>query len=107
MSREELEKLTAIKLRELAGEYPEITGATGMKKEELVIAILKARGEPIKKVKKEKQKISIVKKDIRALKKDKEKSLAEKDTKKVTEIRKKIKTLKRTTRQLASEKIKE
>ena len=107
MSREELEKLTAIKLRELAEEYPEITGASGMKKEELVIAILKARGEPIKKEKKEKQKISTVKKEIRALKGEKEKSLAEKDSKKVAQLRKKIKKLKRVTRQLADDKKKE
>lgn len=104
MSREELAKLTVTKLRELAGEYPEITGASGMKKEELLVAILKARGEPVKKEKKGKQKISTVKKEIRALKAEKEKSLAEKDAKKVTSLRKKIKNLKRTTRQLAGEK---
>ena len=48
MSREELEKLTATKLRELAHEYSDIEGAHAMKKEELIVAILKARGEPVK-----------------------------------------------------------
>ena len=35
MSREELEKLTATKLREIAKEYDDITGASAMKKEDL------------------------------------------------------------------------
>ncbi|RPJ03809.1 MAG: hypothetical protein EHM37_24255 [Deltaproteobacteria bacterium] len=39
-SRAELEKLTAIKLREIAKEYEQIVGTSGMKKEELVVAIL-------------------------------------------------------------------
>jgi hypothetical protein len=40
-SRADLEKLTAPKLRELAKEkYPNLTGVSGMKKEELVEAIL-------------------------------------------------------------------
>ncbi len=39
--RAELEKLTAPKLRELALEkYPNLTGVSGMKKEELVEAII-------------------------------------------------------------------
>ena len=39
-----LEKMTATELREVAKEIPEITGASGMKKEELISAIKKARG---------------------------------------------------------------
>jgi hypothetical protein len=104
MSREELEKLTVIKLRELAVEYPEIVGATGMKKEDLVVAILKARGEPVKKEKKKPTKIFDVKKEIRSIKKEKEKAITEKDGKKLSKLRKKIKRLKRQTRQMASEK---
>jgi len=50
-SRPELEKLTVVKLRELAHEYPQIVGAVGMKKEELIRAILEARGEPVEKEK--------------------------------------------------------
>ena len=41
---------------------------------------------------------------MRSLKKEKEKSLAEKDSKKAAQIRKQIKKLKRQTRLLASEK---
>ena len=41
MERTELEEMTAPKLRELALEkYPEINGVSGMKKEELVDAII-------------------------------------------------------------------
>ncbi len=103
MSREELEKLTTIKLRELAHEYPEITGAIGLKKEELVVAILKARGEPIKQVKKDIVHISKVKKQLRTVKQDKEKALSEHDAKQLKLLRKQIKKLKRQTRQIAGE----
>jgi len=103
-SRDELEKLTAIKLREIAKEYDEITGASAMKKDELVVAILKARGEPIKEVKKDTKKVADVKKQIRKLKSEKDTSLAEKDGKKTVQLRKQIKKLKRQTRQLAKAK---
>lgn len=103
MSREELEKLTATKLREIAAEYPDIQGAHAMKKEELVIAILKARGEPIKSQKKDAH-IGDVKKEIRTLKAEREKALAAGDKKKITQLRKKIKQLKRQTRLLAAQK---
>ncbi len=101
MSREELEKLTATKLREIAQEYQEITGASAMKKEDLVVAILKARGEPIKEVKKDAIHISEIKKELRGLKKEKQTALGAKDAKKVVQLRKKIKKIKRQTRQLA------
>ena len=103
MSREELEKLTAIKLRELAQEYPDITGASGLKKEELVVAILKARGEPVKQVKKDVVHISKVKKQLRTVKKDKDQAISEHDAKKLHLLRKQIKKLKRQTRQIAGE----
>jgi len=103
MSREELEKLTATKLREIAAEYPDIQGAHAMKKEELIIAILKARGEPTKRQKKDAH-IGDVKKEIRTLKAEKEKALEAGDKKKITQLRKKIKQLKRQTRLLAKQK---
>jgi len=103
MSREELEKLTATKLREIAEEYPDIQGAHAMKKEELVIAILKARGEPIKSAKKDAH-IGDVKKEIRSLRTEKKKALEAKDRKKTVQLRKKLKKLKRQTRHLASQK---
>ncbi len=104
MSREELEKLTVTKLREVAMEYPEITGATGMKKTDLVVAILKARGEPIKKEKKDAVHIAEIKKKIRSLKLEKEKALSEKESKKVIQLKKQLKKLKKQTRQMADDK---
>ena len=97
-SRPELEKLTAIKLRELiAADYPEIQGAHAMKKEELVIAVLKARGEPTHETKKHVP-ITDIKKTIRQLKGEQAQAQAAKDAKKNTELRKKIAKLKRKTR---------
>jgi len=104
MSREELEKLTAIKLRELAAQYEEITGAHAMKKEELVVAILKARGEPVKKEKKGAPTISGIKRQIRGLKQEKAQAHAAKDSRKATGLRKKIKKMKRLTRTMSGQK---
>ena len=103
-SREELEKLTAIKLREIAKEYEQITGASGMKKDALVNAILEARGEPIKEIHKDEQSISLIKKQIRETVKQRDKALEEKDRTKLAAVRKTLKKLKRQTRQLAGEK---
>jgi len=103
-SREELEKLTAIKLREIAKEYEQITGASGMKKDVLVNAILEARGEPIKEVKKDEQSIALIKKQIRETVKQRDKALEEKDSAKVAAVRKTLKKLKRQTRLLAGKK---
>ncbi len=103
-SRPELEKMTATKLREVAREYTEITGASGMKKEELVEAVLKARGEPVKEIVKDAEKMTALKKRIRTIKADKKKSLDEKDGQKAAELRKQLKKLKRQTRLLAGDK---
>lgn len=103
-SRPELEKLTVVKLKEVAHEYPQIVGAVGMKKEELIRAILEARGEPVEEeVQKDAAHISQVKKEIRTLKAEKEKAAAEKDAAKAAALRKKIARLKKQTRQLARE----
>ena len=104
MSREELEKLTATKLREVAKEYAEIQGAVAMKKEELVIAILQARGEPIKVVKKDVAKISDLKKQIRTVKTQKQQALEGGDKTQTVQLRKQLKKLKRQTRQMAGTK---
>jgi hypothetical protein len=99
-SRPELEKLTAIKLRELiAAEYPEIQGAHAMKKEELVVQILKARGEPTHEAKKHVP-VTDLKKTIRQLKAEQAQALESKDAKKNTELRRKIAKLKRKTRMI-------
>jgi hypothetical protein len=99
-SRPELEKLTAIKLRELiAAEYPEIQGAHAMKKEELVVQILKARGEPTHEAKKHIP-VTDIKKTIRQLQAEQAEAQAARDAKKNTELRRKIAKLKRKTRMI-------
>ena len=44
MDYHELEKMTVAKLREMAKEYPELTGATAMKKEDLISTIAEKLG---------------------------------------------------------------
>jgi len=108
MEEKDLEKMTAIELREFAlKEYPAITGVHAMKKEELVTAIHKARGEAVKETKKKEvaAKVSVdkkeLKKQIRLLKSEKGKLLQEKDKKALAKVRKKIKKLKRLTKRAA------
>jgi hypothetical protein len=103
-NRDELEKLTAIKLREIAKEYEQITGTSGMKKEALVVAILEARGEPLVEVNKDEQSIATIKKQIRETLKQRDSAFAEKDSTKIAAVRKTLKRLKRQTRVLAGKK---
>jgi len=103
-SRGELEKLTAIKLREIAKEYEQITGTSGMKKEALVVAILEARGEPLVEVNKDEKSIARIKTQIRETVKQRDSALEAKDSKKVAAVRKTLKKLKRQTRILAGKK---
>ncbi len=103
-SRPELEKLTAIKLREIAKEYEQITGASGIKKDALVNAILEARGEPLVEVHKDEKSIAQIKKQIRETLKQRDGALEEKDGKKLVSVRKTLKKLKRQTRVLAGKK---
>ncbi len=103
-SRDELEKQTAIKLREIAKEYEQITGTSGMKKEALVNAILEARGEPLVEVNKDEQSIARIKTQIRETLKQRDSALEAKDHTKVAAVRKTLKKLKRQTRILAVKK---
>jgi len=104
----EMEKMTAPELREFAEKnYPDITGVHAMKKEDLILALHKARGEPAKEAKKKKKaaKTQIDKKDlkkqIRLLKSERAKLLQEKSKKILVRLRKKIKRLKRLTKKAA------
>lgn len=109
MEEKELEKMTAPELREyILQNYPEITGVHALKKEELLAAIYKARGEEPKEIKKKETKVveinkSELKKQIRLLKAEKEKLLnsPKKNKKELSRIRKKIKSLKRLTKKAA------
>lgn len=109
MEEKELEKMTATELRELVlKQHPDITGVHAMKKEELVAAIQKARGEVLKETKKKKKVAAKgpidkkeLKKEIRLLKTEKAKLLQGKDKKALAKVRKKIKQLKRLTKKAA------
>jgi hypothetical protein len=98
----ELRKMTLPKLRELAKEGTDLQGVGGMKKEELVSAIAKAKGITFAPAK-DLSTVSSIKLQIRALKKQRDEILtSSKDAIPVKRIRRKIKLLKRTTRQLAA-----
>jgi len=100
-SRDELKKLTATKLREIAKEYEQITGATGMKKQDLVVAILQARGEPVDEVTKDVRTVAQIKAQIRQTLQTRDSALAAKDRKKIAAVRKTLKKLKHQTHTLA------
>jgi hypothetical protein len=108
MEEKDLEKMTATELRDFAlKNFPDITGVHAMKKEDLLLAIHKARGEDIKELKKKKKAVKVpvdkkdLKKKIRLLKAEREKMLQEKDKKALAKVRKKIKRLKRLTQKAA------
>lgn len=94
-----LEKMTATELREVSQEIPEIIGASGMNKPELISAIKKARGiaEPIKKKSRDVRKI---KRQIKDLRKEYEAKLAA-DDEMAAIWRRKIIRLKKKTRRSA------
>ena len=108
MDEMDLEKMTATELRELTlKQYPDITGVHAMKKEELIAAIHKARGEAVKETKKKKVAVKVeidkkeLKKQIRLLKTEKENLLHGKDEKALAKVRNKFKKLKRLTKRAA------
>ena len=104
MADQDIEKMTAVQLRELAHkEHPDITGVHAMKKEELLKAIREARGEKVvhkKKAPKEKVKIDKkeAKRQIRELKSQRNALTQGKNKKALVQLRKKIKKLKRLTK---------
>lgn len=108
MEEKDLEKMTATELREFAlKNYPDIMGVHAMKKEELLLAIHKARGEVVKEAKKKKKAVKVqidkkeLKKQIRLLKTERGKFLQENNKKALAKVRKKIKKLKRLTKKAA------
>jgi protein-arginine kinase activator protein McsA len=98
--KKDIAKLPATKLREIALKIPEIEGVYGMNKQQLIEAIKAAQGlreEESKKVKSQVD-ISLVKKQIRNLKAERNQAIANRDRTQLKEIRKKLKKLKRITR---------
>ena len=91
-----LEKMTATELRELAKEIPEITGAHGMNKAELVAAVKQARG-----IEDTPGSVREIKAQIQKLKKDRAAALEAKDVRLATICKRKISRLKKKTRRAA------
>jgi hypothetical protein len=108
MTRHELEKMTVVKLREEALNYPELTGVHGMKKAELVEELARLMGLPEEETPKKKAKVKKgktkggLKKVIKSLKEKRSEVLKAKDAKGLKIIRKKIKSAKRKLRKLAA-----
>ena len=110
MEEVDLEKMTATELRDYAlKNHPDISGVHAMKKEELIPAIRRARGEEVKEEPKTKKKAGKkgplskgdLKKKIKEMRAEKEKLLETKDKKAQARFRKKIKKLKRLTKKAA------
>ena len=104
MAKEDLQRLTIKKLREIALETGEIKGVYGMSKEELIEALREVRGEEpvVIERKPKKQKVAVpkteLKQQIRQLKKLREEALANKDELGLARSRRRIKRLKRVLR---------
>jgi len=106
-----LDKMTVVELREVAKqEIPDITGVTGMKKDQLLEVIKDARGikdeTPVKKKKKTagpKKNLSVreMKLEITRLRAEREELRQEKDKNKLDIIRRRINRLKKMTRRAA------
>ena len=108
-----LEKMTVKALREMAKEIPEITGVHGMKKEELLVAINEVRGVEAgtvkadksikgKPVKKTGSTTGEIKKQIKALKAQRQAALGTKDKKMATVYKRRISRLKKKSRKAAA-----
>ena len=97
-----LEKMTATELRDMAINLPEITGASGMNKTELIKAIKRVKGiEDTGRKKQSDVSVRQIKEKIRDLKKRRQACL-EQDDKKMADIyRRKISRLKKKTRRVA------
>ncbi len=106
-----LEKMTATELREMALGLPGISGVHAMKKEELLVAIRKAKGLPEPETKKErkaagkKEKVVLtaaqLKQKARELKAKREEFLQQRNFRMAQILRKRILRLKKMTRRVA------
>ena len=96
-----LEKMTATELRDLAKEIPDITGAHGMNKPELVAAIKQARGIEDTHKKKNRGSVREIKAKIQQLKKDRAAALEAQDARRAAICKRRISRLKKKTRRAA------
>jgi hypothetical protein len=97
-----LEKMTVKELREMAKDIPGIIGVHGMKKDELIVEIKKAKGIKDEPVKKADSSIADLKQKIKALKVQRREALEAKDKKKATIFKRRISRLKKKTRRVAA-----
>ena len=97
-----LEKMTVKELREMAKDIPGITGVHGMKKDELIVDIKKAKGIKDEPIKKADASIAELKQKIKALKGQRREALEAKDKRKATIFRRQISRLKKKTRRAAA-----
>lgn len=93
-----LEKMTATELREVAKEIPEIKGASGMKKDELLSAIQKASGVEEEVVTKGSSTINGLKSSIKEMKKKRADAIESGDSKTAKIMKRRISRLKKRTR---------
>ncbi|MDP8254439.1 MAG: hypothetical protein P9M14_01695 [Candidatus Alcyoniella australis] len=98
MQKDQLLKLTVPKLREEALKVETISGVTGMSKTELIHELAAHFGIVIDVEKKKRVDTSVLKKQQKALREEKEKIRPEADRKQLNILRKKIKKTKRQTR---------
>ena len=96
-----LEKMTATELRDLAKDIPEITGAHGMNKAELVAAVKQARGIEDSPRRKSRGSVREIKAQIQKFKKDRAAALEAKDTRLAMICKRRISRLKKKTRRAA------
>jgi hypothetical protein len=96
-----LEKMTVKDLREMAKDMPGIAGVHGMKKEELIVAIKEVKGIKNEPVKKADASIGDIKKQIKAMKAQRQGALEAKDRKMATIYKRRISRLKKKSRKAA------
>jgi|SRR6056297_3703762 len=98
-----LDKMTASELRAVAIEMPEITGASGMNKAELLKAVKEAKGIKDTGGKKKQLNVSVreLKEKIREMKKKREQCLEQDDQRMADIYRRRISRLKKKTRKAA------
>jgi hypothetical protein len=97
-----LEKMTVKELREMAKDMPQIVGFSGMKKEELIVAIKDVKGIKDEPIKKADASVGELKKKIKEFKVQRRAALEAKDMKMATIYKRRISRLKKKSRRAAA-----
>lgn len=97
-----LEKMTVKDLREMAKDMPQIIGVSGMKKEELIVAIKEVKGIKDEPIKKADASVGELKKKIKEIKVQRQAALEAKDRKMATIYKRRISRLKKKSRRAAA-----